>query len=65
VDLSSSESYTPLIEPDEPFLEELNTTNYIEPPTQQEKKEIEKTFKENLKQKNKAGEDTRKSKFSI
>jgi hypothetical protein len=34
----------------EPFLEELNAENYHEPPTEKEKRDIEKTFKENLKQ---------------
>jgi hypothetical protein len=48
-----SDGYIAEIEPSEPFLEELNTTNYTEPPTKEEQKTIEKSFKETLKQKNK------------
>jgi hypothetical protein len=49
-----SDGYIAEIEsPSEPFLEELNTTNYIEPPTKEEQKNIEKSFKETLKQKTK------------
>jgi hypothetical protein len=51
--IESNEISIPDIELNEPFLEELNTENYREPPTQQEKKEIEKTFKETLKHKTK------------
>ena len=39
-----------LKEASEPFLEELNAENYHEPPTEKEKRDLEKTFKENLKQ---------------
>ena len=47
------EPFTDLIN-DEPeqedlFLDELNSNNYIEPPTQQEKKEQEKSMKESMK----------------
>jgi hypothetical protein len=48
-----SDGYIAEIEPSEPFLEELNTTNYTEPPTKEEQKNIEKSFKETLKQKTK------------
>jgi len=48
-----SDSYNPEIDMNEPFLEELNSNNYKEPPTEQEKKNIEKSFKETLKQKQK------------
>ena len=49
-----SDGYIAEIEsPSESFLEELNTTNYIEPPTKEEQKNIEKSFKETLKQKTK------------
>jgi hypothetical protein len=49
-----SDGYIAEIEsPSEPFLEELNTTNYIEPPTKEEQKNIEKSVKETLKQKTK------------
>jgi hypothetical protein len=41
------------LELNEPFLEELNTNYYVEPPTDQEKKEIEKAHKETIKQKTK------------
>ena len=51
--IENNEINIPDIELNEPFLEELNTENYREPPTQQEKKEIEKTFKETLKHKTK------------
>jgi len=36
----------PDLESNEPFLEELNTNYYVEPPTEHEKKEIEKQQKE-------------------
>jgi hypothetical protein len=49
-----SDGYIAEIEsPSEPFLEELNTANYIEPPTKEEQKNLEKSFKETLKQKTK------------
>jgi len=40
-----------VLEPEsEPFLEELNTNNYVEPPSEQEKKAQEKSVKESMKQ---------------
>ena len=44
----------PDLEASESFLEELNANNYIEPPTEQEKKALEKSFKESTKQNKKA-----------
>jgi len=37
----------------EPFLEELNSNFYVEPPTKEEQKNIEKSFKETLKKQQK------------
>jgi hypothetical protein len=53
--ITNEESEEPFIdlEASETFLEELNANNYKEPPTEQEKKAIEKSFKESTKQNNK------------
>jgi len=44
--MESNEIDIPDLELNEPFLEELNVNNYIEPPNEQEKKEIEKQQKQ-------------------
>jgi hypothetical protein len=51
--IENNEIDIPDLELNEPFLEELNTNYYVEPPTDQEKKEIEKAHKETIKQKTK------------
>ena len=49
IENNESEFDIPDLEQNEPFLEELNTSNYIEPPTEHEKKETLKQQKESLK----------------
>jgi hypothetical protein len=52
-DASNFDNFTPDLEQTDPFLEELNTNNYIEPPSEQEKKNIEKAHKETQKHRTK------------
>jgi len=54
IENNETEFDIPDLEQNEPFLEELNTSNYIEPPTEHEKKEMEKHQKEALKQQKEA-----------
>lgn len=48
--IENDEIDTPDLELNEPFLEELNVNNYIEPPSENERKEIEKQQKQYEKQ---------------